>query len=1160
MFLKSLTLRGFKSFADKTTLVYEPGVSVIVGPNGSGKSNIVDAISWVLGEQGPRSLRGGRMEDVIFAGSRLRPALGMAEVSMVIDNSAGLLPIAYEEVTVSRTLFRSGDSEYRLNGAVCRLLDVQELLSDTGIGREQHTIIGQGQLDAILTADATQLRGFIEEAAGVAKHRRRKERSLRKIASTEENVKRLSDLMSEIRRQLRPLREQAAVAERHSELDAQMESVRKVLAARRLKEIHSEISSEGVVDLEAPIRDKEAALSELESELGRAEAERDDAYAQTEAAREASWRLARLRERVEGLSRLASERERGLQAELGGATQESLRARLDEIASETASVEESLEEAKARAADAKSALAAAESDEETKKRELRSIELEIQKVRDTHRDLSGDAMRLRADVAANAAALEAQEDEGSRIADRRKGLEAQLSTAREAIDEAKASVSSLEDAEGPLNEGSEKVVADIAEAEDELAEAVERLRAAETQDAARKAGVSARESSVAEAARLSSEPGVIGSLGDICGRGPLRQAMDAIAGEASGVLVVEDAAAGARVLAKANAAISVVVAADPIEIDGAKSAASMLHGAPPSAKRALGGIFIVDDFADALMLSERYPGKIFIAEASRVASGSVLSRISTGSARGEDPVHIDTERLAIEGRIRGLIERRDDLMARLNASDAEIAAASERVTAAEREAHALERELAAMEEAAAERARARQATAAKLSALESRKPKLEQDLSRIESEMEEAQSKHSHALANAELASGATYQAKIELASSSEKRRLLEERRAQLAAALEAAEKARDGLDEKRERLRKAAEAASEISGIASKLSEAAGPWGEEADGTYRAAREKLESADAEIASLRPRRAALAEELDDLRRKAREEDLGKTELRVSARLIEDKMRDEWGMEPDDAVERYGHIWEVEEPSRITDPLGLLAVMDDKSLRQKEARLERDLEKMGRVNPLADQEFKALTEREEYLAGQISDLRRSRRHLLKVVNEVDDEIKELFSKAFQDASTEYERLFAMLFPGGEGRMKLLDPSDLLTSGVEVEARPGGKNLKRLSLLSGGEKALSALAFLFAIFRARPSPFYVLDEVEAALDDVNLHRFLALVKEFRETSQLLVVTHQKRTMEAADVLYGISIRPDGASRAISERLGDLPLHPEGSPAPSEEYTET
>ncbi|MGH2810651.1 MAG: AAA family ATPase, partial [Actinomycetota bacterium] len=216
MFLKSLSVRGFKSFADKTLLAFEPGITVVVGPNGSGKSNIVDAISWVLGEQGPRSLRGGKMEDVIFAGSPGRPALGMAEVSLTIDNSAGLLPIEFAEVTISRTLFRSGDSEYGLNGSPCRLLDIQEVLSDSGVGREQHTIVGQGQLDEVLNADPMQLRAFIEEAAGVGKHRRRMQRAMRKIEATEQNLGRLADLLGEVRRQLRPLRRQAELAEKHS--------------------------------------------------------------------------------------------------------------------------------------------------------------------------------------------------------------------------------------------------------------------------------------------------------------------------------------------------------------------------------------------------------------------------------------------------------------------------------------------------------------------------------------------------------------------------------------------------------------------------------------------------------------------------------------------------------------------------------------------------------------------------------------------------------------------------------------------------------------------------------------------------------------------------------------------------------------------------------
>src|SRR5437870_1440346 len=310
MFLKSLTLRGFKSFADRTTVVLEPGISIIVGPNGSGKSNIIDAVSWVLGEQGPRSLRGGRMEDVIFAGTPQRPALAMAEVSLTIDNTAGDLPLEFSEVTVTRTLFRSGEAEYRLNGLPCRLLDIREVLSDGGIGREQHTIIGQGHLDDMLIADPTQIRAYVEEAAGVAKHRRRKERALRRIAATEANLVRIADVLAEVRRLLRPLREQAEMARRHAAVAEELGRIQLVLAARELAEIRRRLGPDGALDLDAPIRSSEHEIADLDQALVAAGRERAEAAGRRERGREVAWSLNRLAERLRALARLAHERER----------------------------------------------------------------------------------------------------------------------------------------------------------------------------------------------------------------------------------------------------------------------------------------------------------------------------------------------------------------------------------------------------------------------------------------------------------------------------------------------------------------------------------------------------------------------------------------------------------------------------------------------------------------------------------------------------------------------------------------------------------------------------------------------------------------------------------------------------------------------------------
>ncbi|MGI8426857.1 MAG: chromosome segregation SMC family protein [Actinomycetota bacterium] len=864
MFLKSLVIRGFKSFAEKTTLVFEPGITIVVGPNGSGKSNVIDAISWVLGEQGPRSLRGGKMEDVIFAGSPHRPALGMTEVALTIDNSAGLLPIEFAEVTISRLLFRSGESEYRLNGAACRLLDIQEVLSDTGVGREQHTIVGQGQLDDVLNADPEQLRGFIEEAAGVGKHRRRKERAGRKIIATEQNIIRLSDLLSEVRRQLRPLREQADAASRFSRLSEELARTSVVSAARGLAAARAGLGPGGTLDLDAEIQSREVELKALEARLLEAETRRREADGRAESQREAAWSLARSGERLSALSRLAEERLRALEAELAVETEATAHIRVNELRRQLIEVEESLEEAR----------------------------------------------------------------------------------------------------------------------------------------------------------------------------------------------IVETAAIGEQDGAGADRQIDLTAAVSELDVLGQ----------------------ILDERSRQM--------------------GELLRSARSESAQLSD---------------------RAETVARVSSPDS-VAAFVER-----------------------------------LAIFQAGLPAIESGLETLVEQLEVLVEVHAKALEAHRAVSEANDDSGGGKSMAKARRTILEERLASAERALELAIEAVSTVEGRQRQLGEWIRRAGAIGEQARNFGAEVGAWASQADQAHAASRAVLDDFEAQAQALRIDRADKAEALDDLRSKAREEDLGRTEVKLRARILEEKIRGEWNTEPDEAVRKFGHRWEFEDPDRLEALEGIerIAAMDDHLLDRRKVRLERELGEIGRVNPLAAQEFEALGEREEYLSGQLMDLRASRRDLVKIVESVDEKIKDLFVSAFEEVGAQYERLFSVLFPGGRGRLTLTDPADLLNTGVEVEARPGGKNIKRLSLLSGGERALSALAVLFAIFRARPSPFYILDEVEAALDDVNLHRFLGLLNEFRDSSQLLVVTHQKRTMEVADVLYGVSIGRDGASRVISERMAAHAAEFENSP---------
>lgn len=1159
MFLKSLVIRGFKSFADKTTLVFEPGITIVVGPNGSGKSNIVDAISWVLGEQGPRSLRGGKMEDVIFAGSRLRPALAMAEVTMTIDNSAGLLSIGYSEVTISRILFRSGDSEYRLNGNPCRLLDIQEVLSDTGIGREQHTIIGQGQLDAVLSADPMQMRSLIEEAAGVAKHQRRKDRALRKISGTEQNLVRLSDLLSEVRRQLRPLREQAEVAKRYTNMSDELGRFRLIAAARELADVRGKLGRGEQLDVDALIRVKETALTDMERELTEVESLRDARMVEIEMARSTSWRLARSAERFESLGRLAAERLRTIEAELAATTEAAAQARLAEINAGREALAGELAVAVTEEESAASMLHIASQDRERSAAELAARVEELTPLRNALRRSTDDAMRMRSEIAATSGSLKAAESERGRLDVRAAELQARVDEAARRRDEQSEAIGALESGEAPLLEGLELESLKASQLEAAHAEALSDFRRLDRESAAWRARGEVRGSSSAldpktlEALRSRGAIGPLSALIEV--PTGMRAAVEALAGDIEGVLLVRDAAAVEQVAAGVpdDRAIGLLVAGARSErVDGLKRLIDQIRVLDVAVEDALSNVYIADSIEEAARDAQRYPQAIFVTREGALASGHVVTRGPADAAARAAEFESEAQAAelkasSLEGDLNEARTRVQGIVDRLNGLDAGISAAAEHLAATEREFHALERELVAVREAGAERDSSRIELGARLQQLERDLPGAESKIAQTERGITESQEAHARASAAHASATSTFEEARVRLEVVRRGAAMLRERDAGLERAASDAARAADGVEGRRTELNERLARARAVASEAHVWQAEAQRWATSSEEEYERSHSSLQTLDARVNTMRETRREAASSLDEMRIRARQEDLGLSETRIRGRILEERIREEWQWEPDQAVARYGHIWEVEDPSTLPDPLDRVAAMNEESFRRRQTRLERDLSEMGKVNPLAAQEYESLTEREAFLADQIADVRSSRRDLFKVIQGVDDKVKEMFASAFEDVSRGYERLFAVLFPGGTGRLRLTDPSDLLATGVEVEARPGGKNLKRLSLLSGGEKALSALAVLFAIFRARPSPFYVLDEVEAALDDVNLHRFLGLLREFRETSQLLVVTHQKRTMEAADVLYGVSIRPDGSTRVISERLT------ESSPAP-------
>jgi chromosome segregation protein len=1173
--LKSLTLRGFKSFATATTLKFEPGITAVVGPNGSGKSNVVDAIAWVLGEQGAKALRGGKMEDVIFAGTPGRPALGRAEVVLTIDNADGALPIDYTEVTISRLMFRSGESEYAINGTPCRLLDVQELLSDSGIGRELHVIVGQGQLDAILAARPEERRGFIEEAAGVLKHRKRKEKALRKLDAMQANLTRLTDLTAELRRQLKPLGKQAEIARRAAVIQAELRDMRLRLLADDLLGMRSVMDAE--LRDEAELRTRRAAVEQSLAAATAREAELEAALAADAPAlaraQETYYRLASLRERFRGTASLADERHRNLAEDIEaearpGRSAEDLEAEAATVRTEQASVAETVRADGER-------LAAAQAHRAGLEERLRAEEQALVSAARAQADRREGLAKLTGEVNALRTRAAAADEEVGRLAAARAEAVQRAERARAEFLGVQEQVLLLEGGESGLDATYEAASNALSEATIRVEQLVAEEREAEREKSFWSARREALEMSLlrrdgAGALVDAGFDGLVGTVASVLSVRPGSEvAVAAALGSLADAVAVEGPDAAIRaldLLKRDDAGRATLLVGDPSASTAKNTqlrplpagvewaldlvtAPAALDGA---VRRILDGIAVVADLAAARALVAARPDVTAVTH-----DGDLLSawRAVGGGASAPTLLEVQAaadeaaERLAAAGmaldRLRfALATARTDLdrlqvdldraLESLHESDASMAAVAEQLGLLGSQQRAAQDEADRLERAQQDALAARDRDLAGLAALEQRLA--EAQAAPLDVEPDTA----ARDAAAAELGQARAVEVEVRLGVVAG-----EERVRALASRAEALERAAAAERASRERLAALRHQRARGAIVALAVAEAAREALVRIESSIAAAsaeREAVETTrrghEGELAEVRTRRRELATELDGLTDVAHRDEVARAEQRLRIEALENRCAEEYGIDPDTLAGEYGPDNDVPPPGDAEDPTP--APYDRSVVERRAAAADRQLALLGRVNPLALEEFSALEERHAYLSTQLEDLKDTRRDLLTVVREVDERIHEVFRSAYEDTAREFEQVFSVLFPGGEGRLVLTDPDDLLTTGIEVEARPPGKKVKRLSLLSGGERSLTAIALLFAIFRARPSPFYVLDEVEAALDDRNLGRLLDLVEEFRGTSQIVVVTHQKRTMEIADSLYGISMRNDGISTVISQRL--------------------
>ena len=1098
----SLTLRGFKSFASATTFEFTPGINAVVGPNGSGKSNVLDALAWVMGEQGAKSLRGGSMKDVIFAGSgevgsgdgAQRAPLGRAKVTLTFDNSDGTLSIPADRVQISRTMFRSGGSEYEINGSPARLADIQDLLSEAGLGQQMHVLVGQGQLDAVLHATAQQRRDMIEQAAGVVKYRRRQEKTSRKLESVASNVTRLSDLVAELDSQLQPLSEQAESAATARQLQARIRQLEAVLLARQLGVLQAEQAQALASEAEGTRR-AETLKEQLEAARAASakhQQEQNRLNAEVTACQKAVSTLRESAARVRTVQSIAAERVRTYRVELTEAT-----------AAARAGYERALELLEERREEAERAVESYASFEERYDAALKNVEKAASEVAQTER-ASGEAAQSRARAQARLDAARAAAVEATRAY---AAAAERAATLREALGQ------SLGEAPAELDTESAEAVFDpeTGELMDSSSEGTSLLRVLDAVqiDPEYARAASAALTSLATAALSAPVEGAeVSQL-----RGDMHGDMRGDAGESAAkefsVELPESCATELRELG-IRPATEII---EPLSEDAA----------------ALAGI---DEHALARVtaaLGERLAGVLFAPDAA--SAEAALRLLADHNTSGQNTIWRIFDPAGTEHTRYSLLYPAE------GASPLELAAACRAAS------QVVTRTRAELDEA--EQAVQQAQTAAE---------------SAVEAEREAAKAagvasaEHARARAQAESLEASAQNIQNERARLNERLAAAEESVAQARTAYESARTREDSYLAGTGEQAPAAKIERRAQRLGEVLAEQVGEREQqlhELSAALKNAQEGLTSTNDEVQDLQAAHAAALTLLARTQTEAARVQERVQALAERARLVTgltlEQLKEEYPEQlpvdvPADEASENAASENAASENTATETASETTEASTESVRARLKATRAELEALGAINPLALEEYEALSERHAYLNQQIEDLKATRRDLNTVMDEVSSHIAEVFTAALEDINTHYRRIFETLFPGGEGHLKLDDPSDPLNSGVEIHARPAGKKVKRLSLLSGGERSLASLALLIAIYMSRPSPFYALDEVEAALDDRNLSRLLQVIGELGERSQLIVVTHQKRTMQIAETLYGVSMR-GGVSTVLSQQMEEL-----------------
>ena len=1152
MFLKRLTIKGFKSFADPATLDLEPGVTAVVGPNGSGKSNVVDAVAWVLGAQAPSAVRSQRMDDVIFAGTTDRSALGRAEVSLTIDNSDSSLALDFPEITITRTLFRSGESDYSLNGSPCRLLDIQELLSDVGVGRQQHVIISQGQIDAVLNAREEDRRSIIEDAAGILKFRKRKEKAERRLDSTGANLDRLGDMQREVKRQLKPLERQADAARKHGDFLEELKSLRLFRLNKEFKELKSLASSESERRSDFTkqetltvneLKSFESKISTAESELAsRGEDDLGDQLVRFEA----------LRERARGLKAVLLERQKGIERDRDTLVSSEVIAGLEVELIKAKKEEESLIEEKESLSPEVEA--------------LKQLEQELVDDWSTFKTdwadgvpmIGGRASEIRGELGVLRASVNQKESEKSQFQKKLNEVKNPETELNEKLSSLTLDLSSLRQENEALTESitrdKEALKRQINirnKSWEDLAEAKANLRSTRIEIEALTQAIKSIGQTPADQQTLASK-GSLGFLSDLIEIEPgYEKAFESTVEDFLSTIIFDTKENAIEALSKIDvesSSASVVVIDTRFEKLKVKNVGNQLRSHVSATDETLdlfldqllanvvvheGGldeivetvvrnpeITVVNKTGDKFgflgwrvgqkdqgnikHILEDATSRLLLEEMKVEEKQTIFSGNETRTQEMED--HLDETQKKFEECKRNessLSESLQKIKVEQKANDLENQTIQDRINENDqriknetRQIAELQIRLEELEEAEKTSVQAAQRMTDERSRLESRSA--ETAARRTECEVRSADIQGRLAVVKARVS-----ELDIRLEKLSGERKEVAGRSETIEKKERATSFLIDSLDSRTEIIEK-------------RLTDLRIHRRDQSD--------RVREITSQLDELRSSRRKKEDEVRTLREKQSRLEIERAETRLKLENLTETMRSEFDREPNSIGE-------------LSDP----ELPDGSTVSERIAELERELKLIGPINPLALHEFDDLRERYEFLEEQLEDVRSTRKELRKVIRSIDIEIKEVFASAFAEVATNFNDLFEVLFPGGHGKLTLTDPENLLDTGIDIEARPSGKNVKKLSLLSGGERSLTALAFLFAVFRSRPSPFYVMDEVEAALDDANLFRFLGLVDQFRDESQLLIVSHQKRTMESADCLYGVSMASGGSSKVVSERVG-------------------